>query len=62
MTKKDFEAIAAALKREKPGANWDANKHVQWNLDVRAFANVCAASNPRFDRTRFYRACGMEVE
>ena len=58
MTKKDYIAFADALKRERPADHWDANKHVQWNLDVRAIAAVLARDNARFDRERFLTACG----
>ena len=53
MTKKHFIALADALRAEKPGTNWDANKHVQWGLDVKAIANVCAAHNPNFNLGRW---------
>lgn len=54
MSKKDFIALADALKREKPGENWDPNKRVQWELDCKAVADVCRASNSGFDRERWY--------
>jgi hypothetical protein len=53
MSKKDFIALADALRTEKPGENWDPNKRVQWELDVKAVANVCARANPRFNRKRW---------
>jgi hypothetical protein len=53
MTKKHFIALADALRAEKPGDNWDPNKRVQWDLDVKAIANFCAEQNPRFDRERW---------
>lgn len=53
MSKKDFIALADALRAEKPGANWDANKHVQWECDVKAVADVLARDNPRFMRGRW---------
>lgn len=53
MSKKHFIALADALRAEKPGINWDPNKMVQWELDVKAIANACAASNPRFNRERW---------
>jgi len=53
MSKQDFIALADSLRAEKPGQNWSPNKHVQWELDVKAIANVCAASNPRFKRDRW---------
>ena len=59
MTRKDYIKFADALKAEKPGANWDPNKMVQWRLDVRAIAGVLAQDNGRFDKERFYDATGM---
>lgn len=53
MTKKHFIALADAFRSEKPGENWDPNKRVQWELDVKAVANVCAQFNPRFNRERW---------
>ena len=47
MTRKDFEAIARALKNT--GASY---------ATCDAIANVCAASNGYFDRLRFMRATG----
>lgn len=58
MTKKHFNAIAAALKAERPGENWNANKHAQWDNDVRAMARVCRSFNPLFDVGPFIEACG----
>lgn len=58
MTRQHFEAIAAALKANRPGENWDANKRVQWNLDARAMAQVAARFNSGFKPQRFYDACG----
>ena len=53
MTKKDFIALADALRAEKPGEN--PNKIQQWELDVRAIADLCAATYPRFKRERWLR-------
>ena len=58
MTKKHFIALAAALKGERPGENWDANKRMQWNLDVKAVVRVCKQFNGIFDTGRFIDACG----
>jgi hypothetical protein len=60
MSRKHFKALAEALKAEKPGANWSANKHVQWQLDVNAIAATCARFNGNFKRERFLAACGLE--
>jgi hypothetical protein len=53
VSKKHFIALADALKAEKPQPGWSPNKMVQWDLDVRAVARVCAASNPRFNELRW---------
>jgi hypothetical protein len=53
MSKRDFVALADSLRAEKPGENWNPNKQVQWELDVKAVADVCARSNPRFMRERW---------
>lgn len=53
MTKKHFIMLADALRRERPGDHWDPNKRVQWELDVKAVADVCKRVNCRFDRDRF---------
>jgi hypothetical protein len=60
MSRKHFKALADALKTEKPGDNWNPNKRVQWELDVKAIANTCATFNGRFSRSRFLAACGLE--
>jgi hypothetical protein len=60
MSRKHFKALADALKAEKPGDNWNPNKRVQWELDVKAIANTCATFNGRFSRSRFLTACGVE--
>jgi len=53
MSKRDFVKLADALRAERPGDNWNPNKRVQWELDIKAIANVCAESNPRFKRERW---------
>ena len=62
MTRRHSEALAAALAAalqdvapEKGGAMRD-----QWINDVCAIATVCDESNPRFDRARFLKACGVQ--
>lgn len=53
MTRKDFEAIAAIIAEVSAtggaGPEWLAER----------FAEVAKATNPRFDRDRFFRACGV---
>lgn len=59
MTAKDYVAIARVFENTKPTN--DANQTVQWFADTEAIANVFAAENTRFDRKRFFRACGRNV-
>lgn len=62
MTRKDYVAIAAALKSTKPSYNSD---HVtlavvmQHRASCVAVAKALANDNPRFDRERFLDACGV---
>lgn len=62
MTKRDFEAIAAALGAVRPWA-WANEGDIglgmshQWTRTVDAFAAALASTNPRFDRERFVSAC-----
>lgn len=58
VTKRHFIELAKKLKDCRPGANWDANKHVQWDLCVKAVADVCYQSNTAFNHGRFIEACG----
>jgi hypothetical protein len=71
MTKKHFEALAAALKATSPDRHDEECTRVndrmaraecvcQWQQDVDALADVCARFNPNFDRARFLAACGVE--
>lgn len=60
MTRCHFEAIAEALRDERPQPAWDANKHAQWNLDVRAVTAALKRTCPNFDRDRFLDACLKE--
>lgn len=58
MSKKHFEALAAALKAMQPHLTEELI--YQWELDCDAVADVCARFNPNFDRARFLTACGVE--
>ena len=66
MTKKHFEALAAAVRE----ARIDVQDYEQYEGDgggadtllrvTGRLADVCAQFSPRFDRTRFLAACGVE--
>jgi len=51
MTRKHFNAIAAAIAEIRSASE---RKRV-----AELLAAVCAAFNSRFDRARFFRACGV---
>ncbi len=48
-----FSFIAAVIK--DLGLEGSEQRHV-----AKCFAHACAGSNPRFDRSRFLTACGVE--
>jgi hypothetical protein len=56
MTRKDYEAIAAAFYSVLAIPNTQPFTYMQM---VIAFADVAAMDNARFDRAKFYSACGM---
>lgn len=51
MTRKDYEAIAKAIK-----ANIEHGSLGQLAIDL---ADVCGRDNDKFDRHRFLKACGL---
>lgn len=68
MTKKNYETFARMLAGELALAKRkgtlklgvvDAQMRIE-NV-IRATADIFAKDNERFDRERFYTACGMEV-
>lgn len=67
MTRKDFEALASALRGATPvfsvGTPDDVARArvAQHRASVKAIADTCAADNPRFDRARFMRAAWYEA-
>jgi hypothetical protein len=54
--------MAEALRSERQHIDATDGTHSkrlsQWSRDVAAVADVFAADNGRFQRERFYRACG----
>lgn len=65
LTRKHFQSLAAALRSTKPTIEQCgysealalATEH--WAHTCRAIANVCATTNPQFDRAKFLAACGI---
>jgi hypothetical protein len=68
MTKKDFEAIAQAVVDARYAlapmgvATPILRQHQQvFDSLSRTLADVCATTNPRFQRMRFLSACGVDT-
>lgn len=65
MTKKDYELIASVLKQAilfcDDTSNQDDDILLLETLSKR-FADTLASKNPRFNREKFLKACGVEVE
>lgn len=61
MTKKDYELIATILDGQTIVApsQMAAACREQRDTYARAFADALKRENPRFDRERFLRACGV---
>ena len=51
MSKKDFIALADALRRVRNGSMGETSSFVQC---VQAIADTCKESNPRFNRDRWF--------
>ncbi len=70
MTRKDFQAIADALRVARPAEPTAENvagecdvlaaEREAWVRAVREVGTACYGANPRFDRGRFEAACGYE--
>jgi hypothetical protein len=61
MTRKHFEAIAAAVKevRDVPRIHYTRLEKEILDRMSGKLADVCAGSNGNFDKGRFLRACGV---
>jgi hypothetical protein len=59
MTKRHFIRLASLLRSIKPTSG-QTDQYKQWEDTVYAIAGLCGSFNPRFDRTRFVDACGVE--
>ena len=52
LTRKDFQAIADIIRENRKCMN--AEKHI-----AEMFADYLATKNPKFDREKFLKACGI---
>jgi hypothetical protein len=61
MTRKHFEALAAALRFNAPNPNSETYKAQAKLFEsiVNAVAHACGQSNLRFDHKRFLKASGL---
>lgn len=53
LTKKTFQQIADTIKGRKDAMSAHDHRRL-----AEEFADMCARTNPRFDRHRFMQACG----
>lgn len=68
MTRKHFAAIAYELRRQRPTnlppygqmSDWERGAYDEWCTVVIGMADTLYAFNGRFQRDRFYAACGFE--
>ena len=57
MSRKDYIALASALSYFQSTTKVSEKAY---NELTQAIADVCVDDNPRFDRRRFYTACGRD--
>ena len=64
MTRKDYVSIAAAVAvvRDSYSFNWNPNLFRALDDVAKQLAVHLAQDNPRFDRARFLKACGVAPE
>lgn len=64
MTRKDYVALAAAVRKvhDSYGKNWNPNLFRAVRDVALSLADTLARDNPRFDRARFMRAAGFEED
>jgi len=60
MTKKHFEAIAAILQLSWEEGEEDLYANRAILFIANSLADTFAAENPRFNRSRFLKACGVK--
>jgi len=59
MTRKHFEALAAALRSNAPNPDCSSYEAELFESIVKAVASACERTNPRFDYKRFEKASGL---
>lgn len=60
MTRKDYVLIADALAQPiRPLTGHEHAMTIAWGETVRNLTRALANDNPRFDRARFLKACGV---
>ena len=59
MTRKHFEALAAALRSNAPNPESDSHEAELFESIVKAVAGACGHFNPRFNHRRFAEASGL---
>lgn len=65
MTRRHFVEIADTLRGLRPeydGTQDTERARARWEETARAFADLCARTNPAFSRERFYGAAGAGEE
>lgn len=64
MTRKHFEQLAKALKSScTPVTDYPSIlERKGWFKAVSAVVSVAEANNPRFNRKKFYEACGINTD
>jgi hypothetical protein len=60
MTRKDYVLIATALNRARDHGSFNYEEKSQHEFDCHYVADALSQDNPRFDRARFLKACGVE--
>lgn len=64
MSRKHYRALAQAIRDARPYASPIGRPEIQAANDVvdnvaRNLADECKRDNPRFDRVKFFAACGV---
>lgn len=59
MTRKDFKAIAVAIKDSASHSDGTPGSNYTLRIAASQIADVFEADNPRFDRSKFLTACGF---